>query len=406
MMKRFSAGVHVGIVASVLLSAAPLYADSPPGEAPFDAGLTQSFSLEEGARVGQPVELRLEIEHPPGVSVEAPSETGTTRVGIVAAKTTPPVGEQAPTSTTITLTLVPWRTGTATVEPMPIILLGSAGEVVLKTEPVSFKVISAVELDQELSLGAARPPVEILTTDYTPLWVGGGLGALALTGMIAFLLARRRFEPEELGAAPRPIHVVAMERLSGLASSGLIEEERYVEFYTTMSEVIREYLGKRYGFPGLELTTTEIMHRLAGVAWPRGLSQHEVRHWLRRADRVKFTGLVTNASEAEAALRQAFSLVELTRAREEELANEEVNVEPPARGEASEPTRGAAIALAQRSKASPEDQPVDSEDSKERGERSRASEPLAASNPALAGTALGAMDWATLAGVVEGLEEE
>lgn len=389
------------MVASVLLLVKPLYADTPPESPPFHADLSQRFSLEDEARVGQPVELTLDIVHPPGVSVEPPAETGTTRVGIVSAKVDPSVGEQAPTSTRITLTMVPWRTGTAAVPSMQVVLIGSGGEVLLNTEPVSFKVISAVEFDQGLALRAARSPVEILTTDYTPLWVGGGLGALALTGMIAFLLARRRFEPEGLGVAPRPIHVVAMERLSGLASSGLIEEERYVEFYTSMSEVIREYLGKRYGFPGLELTTTEIMHRLAGISWPPGLSQHEVRHWLRRADRVKFAGLETDASEAEAALRQAFSLVELTRLREDMAAEDGSDAD-----DVSEPTRGEAIALAQRSKAPPEVQATDSEDSKEVGERSEARKPLAASNPALAGTALGAMDWATLAGVVEGLEEE
>ncbi len=84
-------------------------------------------------------------------------------------------------------------------------------------------------------------------------------------------------------------------------------------FYIQLSETVRDYMGKRYDFPGTEFTTTEIMDSLTGVSWPAGLAPEDVRAWLDHCDRVKFAGYTPEQSEAESSLRRAFSFVELTR---------------------------------------------------------------------------------------------
>jgi len=60
---------------------------------------------------------------------------------------------------------------------------------------------------------------------------------------------------------PRPAHEVALERLDRLgARLGTSDDLR--PFIFELSEIIREYLGARFAFNSLELTTEELVLRL------------------------------------------------------------------------------------------------------------------------------------------------
>ena len=72
------------------------------------------------------------------------------------------------------------------------------------------------------------------------------------------LRARRGARP---GPPPRPAHEIALERLDRLGAYGFLENADNRPFYFVVSEVIREYLGARYGFDSLELTTDELVRR-------------------------------------------------------------------------------------------------------------------------------------------------
>ena len=57
---------------------------------------------------------------------------------------------------------------------------------------------------------------------------------------------------------PRPPEEVALEKLGAVKTSGMLERGEIKEFHISVSEAIREYLGGRYGFDSLELTTEEL----------------------------------------------------------------------------------------------------------------------------------------------------
>ena len=107
----------------------------------------------------------------------------------------------------------------------------------------------------------------------------------------------------------RPPEEIALERLRALAASGMLDADDRRPFYFAVSEIVRDYLGRRYGFDALELTTAELLEKLE-----RGGGAPEVRvpvaRWLEATDLVKYAGLAAVRADAERALSEAIDVVE------------------------------------------------------------------------------------------------
>lgn len=141
-----------------------------------------------------------------------------------------------------------------------------------------------------------------------------------LIGLIAVLLIlpaaaaaafwwwrRRRHQEEQKPAVPA--HLLARDRLQSLAGKGYLERGVWRFLYFKASEIIKQYLGQELGIFVLERTTTEILHQLPGVEALSDGSRALVEHFLRSADAVKFAREVPDRSEAEAFLRNAFTII-------------------------------------------------------------------------------------------------
>ncbi len=302
-----------------LLGAEPLAAQtsstSPSAELREISGrLTQSDAPTEPVQLGEPIPLKLEIAHPPKVDVTVPSTFGSDRWELLDSSRSVVEAENE-WVTTIDMRFGVFRPGETTLASFPIELSSTDGEGVLMTRPMTVKVLSSLEDDEE-KFGAPRPPVTMWVEDHSLAWGGGIAGLALLFGL--FLLAMRRRQGEVVVAAPpRPAHEVALARLGELAGDDLMERGEYMVFYVLLSETIREYLGRRYGFKAVEMTTTEILGALerARVKWPNSISREDVADFLLHCDAVKFGGLVPSVEVAEERLRRAFTIVEATRAR-------------------------------------------------------------------------------------------
>jgi len=123
------------------------------------------------------------------------------------------------------------------------------------------------------------------------------------------LRARRGERP---GPPPRPAHEIALERLDRLGALGFLENADNRPFYFAVSEVIRDYLGGRYGFDSLEMTTDELIAELKRQAG-RELILGEIQGWLSACDLVKFAKVSPTAGEARGALESAIRIVTTTR---------------------------------------------------------------------------------------------
>ncbi|HYP90048.1 MAG TPA: hypothetical protein VEQ59_17885, partial [Polyangiaceae bacterium] len=109
----------------------------------------------------------------------------------------------------------------------------------------------------------------------------------------------------------RPPWEVAREALHDLRHAGLTREGRFAEHFDRVSDVVRRYLGDRYGFDGLESTTREMLGELRRTT-PRIVVLGDIERFLRQADLVKFARLTPSEPECAAVLAEADSIVENT----------------------------------------------------------------------------------------------
>jgi hypothetical protein len=341
-------GALVLALCALLYATAAYAADAGMSDqAPVDATLTQSFSPEEPIQAGETVTLTLKIDHPAGASIELPDSYEPDRWVLVDADSAA-TGQEGRMSTTWVVTFGIYRPGETTLQSFDIRVVARDGaETTLATEPVQVKVLSRfADAESEPDFVEARPPVDVWVDDMTLAWVGGGLGFAALLGLLAFAAARREAMRPAPPPPPRAAHEVALEKLGALAGDDLVERGEYMIFWVRLSEAIRQYLGRTYGFAPTELTTAEILAELDSVYWPPGIDLEDVADFLRHCDRVKFAGHVPGVEESSKTLRRAFSIVELTRpggstATEESDSAEEKPAADPATTddvEASAPT--------------------------------------------------------------------
>jgi hypothetical protein len=195
--------------------------------------------------------------------------------------------------------------------------IGRSGEVLsTRTQPIEIKISSLIANEPEPALKDNAQPVRVLQQDLLLVYIAGGLAAAGLGGLATVVVRRRLRARASYRPAPppRPAHELALERLDRLGADGFTEEGDHRPFYFAVSEVIREYLGARFGFDGLEMTTEELVDELRRRA-PRELVLGEVEGWLTGGDLVKFAKISPTATEARGALEMAIRIVESTRPR-------------------------------------------------------------------------------------------
>jgi hypothetical protein len=140
----------------------------------------------------------------------------------------------------------------------------------------------------------------------------GALGVLvgAVLGWLVYKWVKRP-KPLPPPPPPRPPWEIALERLDEVRHAGLLETHRQADFYDRVNDAVRQYLGARFGFDGLESTTGETLKALRRA--PHfGLPLPEVAAFLQDCDLVKFADMTPSPEECERALTQAERIVRTT----------------------------------------------------------------------------------------------
>jgi hypothetical protein len=272
-------------------------------------------TLSPRVKVGEPFHVIVTIIPRPDVLVSLPADFPTGSFEVVdRSESTPPGAAER----TYDLTVVAWEPGKQTFPAIPVTYV-PRGEADLKEiKTAAFDVeVTPVVVNDEAELRPIAPPVSVYERDLTLVTIAGSVVGTMIAGAAVWLLFRKARRRRAAAAAapaldPRAPHEIALEKLGALAESSLLQAADRRPFYFALSEIAREYLGRRFGFAALDMTSSELCDALAAApeaAPVRG----EIAAWLSAGDLVKFARVPATLEEARAALAAAVRFVEASK---------------------------------------------------------------------------------------------
>lgn len=115
-------------------------------------------------------------------------------------------------------------------------------------------------------------------------------------------------------------HQKAMKAIERIKEEKLVQSENQKEYYTMLTDTLRNYIRERYGFNAMEMTSSEIIANLTATADAKSLD--ELRELFRTADLVKFAKYSTLINENDMNLVNAIAFINQTKV--ENMPTEEV----------------------------------------------------------------------------------
>jgi hypothetical protein len=130
---------------------------------------------------------------------------------------------------------------------------------------------------------------------------------------------------------PDPAHVIAFRELERLREDKLWQKGEIKNYYTRLTEIIRQYLENRFRVFSLELTTAETLDALVRTGFKKDGSYNLLKTILTGADLVKFAKYNPEPSENELHFKNSWDFVLAT--KEDELITGAVDEKDKAREE-------------------------------------------------------------------------
>ena len=131
-----------------------------------------------------------------------------------------------------------------------------------------------------------KPPVPYPFTFQLPLWAWGLIAAVL--GLIAWLVLRRRRVAPVVVPPPPPADIEAFRRIEGLLAENLIRVGQVKEFCDRISDILRHYLGRRFGLASMGDTSYELLDALERQTPMPEAERAQLASFLESCDLAKF----------------------------------------------------------------------------------------------------------------------
>ena len=220
------------------------------------------------------------------------------------------------------LTLTSFQDSLFYIEPLAFV----SGDDTVWSESLMLNVVQPFEMDS----------TDMAITDIkgiynAPIWWWGILRwvllALAIAGvgvggyyLITYL--RNRFGDASATDVPteplRPAEEVALEKLEAIREQKIWQSGQVKEYHTQLTDVVREYIARRFEVSSTEQTSDETLRAMRGLLSDKKELYEDLRKMLTLADLVKFAKWTTTPDENELSLRSAYAFVKETTPIEEE----------------------------------------------------------------------------------------
>ncbi len=149
---------------------------------------------------------------------------------------------------------------------------------------------------------------------YMPLIIKSliGLLVLALSIYLIYRFFKKKKKEEKQLKPQLPPHIVALEKLEKIKQEEIWKEGKIKEYYSAVSDTIREYIEGRYQVSALEQTTFETLQTLRFKAIAPE-TREKLKYLLELADLVKFAKFLPIENDHHQVLQMAFDFVNETK---------------------------------------------------------------------------------------------
>ncbi|MDR2963115.1 MAG: hypothetical protein LBU90_05745 [Bacteroidales bacterium] len=132
-------------------------------------------------------------------------------------------------------------------------------------------------------------PVIYSWRDY--IWYIAGIAFLLILIAVCIIIWVKR--PKQLPLFTKeeviiPAHEKALQQLEALKAKKLCEHDKYKQFYTELTDIVRAYFAERYGIQTFEKTSDELIFDIAAGGKVAHSVVNDLRMVLQEADLVKF----------------------------------------------------------------------------------------------------------------------
>jgi len=197
---------------------------------------------------------------------------------------------------------------------------------VLRTEPLAFAVNTYKVDEQQGNYDIVAPyqtPLNFAEILPWLLWIAGGLLVAAL--VVWYIIRRKKNKP--LFAAAKkvyvPPYVIAMKELERLKGEKLWQAGKVKEYYTRLTDTVRQYVADELQIPAMEQTSFETVQALERNTLVDARDVEQVSGMLQAADFVKFAKSTPLPEENMKNLEIAYDFLQHTNERLKSSREEE-----------------------------------------------------------------------------------
>ncbi len=264
-------------------------------------------------RLGEELVLTIDVRDAKQVRYELPADLSLGKDFDVVRTTTTRSEKDAEVETRFQIRALLFNLGENALADIPLRALTPEGEQRLVVPGPTVTGVGDLKDGDKPELQDIMPPVPVPVPRYTLLYVAGATLAAALLGLLIFrwLKSRPRRVQIAVAAPPLPAHVRALSALEALQREELPRHGRGKELFFRVSEILRDYLGERFGFAALDMTTAELLAALARVP-TAGLDYARFEAFCREGDIVRFAKGEATSSRCKQAIEEAFVFVRAT----------------------------------------------------------------------------------------------